>query len=84
MDGRVFVGTPSRLVAYGLFSGLPAGDTDGDGRLTILDVRFSLLAAVGLLDLTPEQAAALDLDGNGRVDQEDVLSLLHRAFVQSG
>lgn len=48
------------------------GDVNGDGRIDLVDLRLAYQAALGLIQLTPEEEARADLNGNGMVDLEDV------------
>ena len=52
---------------------LPAkGDVNGDGVIDLVDLRLAYQAALGLIDLTPDQAERADLNDDGRVDVDDV------------
>lgn len=48
------------------------GDVNGDGRIDLVDLRLAHQAALGLIQLSPEERARADINGNGVVDQEDV------------
>ena len=51
------------------------GDVNGDGRIDLADVRAVYQAALGLLDLTMEQSAAADINGDGFLGQDDAFAL---------
>ena len=55
------------------------GDVNGDSRITVSDVRLTLRAAVGKLDLLPAEAWAADVNGDGRVTVSDVRQILRAA-----
>jgi len=52
-----------------------AGDVNGDGRVDLVDVRMAYQAALGLIQLTPEQHSRADMDGDGDVDMQDVQAI---------
>ncbi|MBC7093758.1 choice-of-anchor D domain-containing protein [Candidatus Bipolaricaulota bacterium] len=54
------------------------GDVDGDGVITLVDVRLAQQAAYGLVELTPDQKARADMDGDGDVDLEDAEAIARR------
>lgn len=51
------------------------GDVNGDGIIDIKDAMWSGQAAAGARTLTPEQLKAADLDGDGKVTDNDRLLL---------
>ncbi len=54
------------------------GDLDGDGIVTLFDARAALHAASGTLTLTPEQAAAANVDysSDGKITMSDAMKIL--------
>ena len=48
-----------------------AGDVNGDGIIEYNDVMLAFRAFLGEAELTPEQMAAVDGNGNGDVDEEE-------------
>ncbi len=54
---------------------LGPGDVDGDGALTILDVRLCQQIACGVIEPTSKQEEQADIDGDGDVDEEDAKAL---------
>lgn len=44
------------------------GDVNGDGVVNLVDVQLAYLAALGLIQLTPEEFAWADMNGDGKVD----------------
>lgn len=57
------------------------GDVDGDGRITLADLRLIQQAAVGMVFLDERARAAADIDGNGRVEFRDA-EVLARWFAE--
>jgi len=55
-----------------LYPGL--GDVDGDGAITVVDVRLCAEIAAGTIAATSEQRTAADIDEDGDVDFDDVES----------
>ncbi|MEI6579758.1 MAG: dockerin type I repeat-containing protein, partial [Eubacteriales bacterium] len=53
------------------------GDTNGDGRWTVLDVLMALQAASGKITLTAIQILAADINQSGTVTGIDALKILH-------
>jgi hypothetical protein len=60
-------------------SAAPAGDYDGNGRVTVADAVLVVRAAIGLLAPTGEQIARCDLNGNGVLDTADGVLILQKA-----
>lgn len=60
--------------------GTVPGDADGDARVTSQDVALVLKAALRLKELSPSQLAAVDLNGNAKVDLADVVVCLRLAL----
>ncbi|MBR6110155.1 MAG: hypothetical protein IKQ36_10500 [Clostridia bacterium] len=56
------------------------GDVDGDGEVTLVDALIILRAAMGLVELTPEQEALADFNGDGTVNSEDALLVMRLAM----
>lgn len=56
------------------------GDVDHDGEVTVSDAIMALRAAMGILELTPEQLAAADMDGSGEVRIDDAIIILRTAM----
>ena len=52
-----------------------SGDIDGDGTISMLDVRLCLQIATGLLQGDPEQRDAADVDHDGDIDLDDAQAL---------
>ena len=50
-----------------------AGDLDGDGELTDADIEMLQQYILGDLELTEDQMALMDYDGNGTVDIRDMI-----------
>ncbi|MCX7843752.1 MAG: choice-of-anchor D domain-containing protein [Candidatus Bipolaricaulota bacterium] len=48
------------------------GDVNGDGRIDLVDLRLAYQAALGLVELPPEQRERADVDADGDVDLRDV------------
>ena len=55
------------------------GDVDGDGKVTSLDARLALRAAVGLEKLDKESKEAADMDGDGKITADDAREILRGA-----
>jgi hypothetical protein len=56
---------------------LGSGDVDGDGKVTVADATMAAKAAIGLVQLTPQQASAADTRlPAGTVDIADVVWIL--------
>lgn len=51
------------------------GDVNGDGRITDLDLRLTLLHLVSGIQLTDDGLKAADTNNNGRVDIGDVIKM---------
>lgn len=61
-------------------SGYFPGDANGDGELSQADFTLAMKLAVGQRPATPEEIAAIDLNGNGVVDKDDahmILRMIH-------
>ncbi|WP_136607693.1 dockerin type I domain-containing protein [Paenibacillus dokdonensis] len=52
------------------------GDADGDGKVTAADALLLTKYIKGKITLTPEQLQALDMNGDGQWDDEDVKAIL--------
>lgn len=52
------------------------GDADGDGKVTAADALLLSKHIKGKITLTPEQLQALDMNGDGKWDDEDVKAIL--------
>lgn len=57
-----------------------SADVNGDGTTDVLDVRLVLQAALGLVELTPEQIQVADIDGDGQVTMADAEALASRVI----
>ena len=57
-------------------SAVVPGDGNGDGRVTVADVRLALRSSVNKITLTDTQKAGLDVNNDGRVTVADVRLLL--------
>lgn len=55
------------------------GDVNADGRITAMDARLALRAAVGLEILTPEQITAADVNLDSRITAADARRILRAA-----
>ncbi len=57
------------------------GDIDGDGRVTLFDVKASLYASTGALTLTPEQSIAANADNSAdeKITTNDARKILRLA-----
>ena len=51
------------------------GDVDGDGRVSVVDIRFCFQIATGYLAPSSAQYIAADVDRDGDVDMDDVRAL---------
>ena len=56
------------------------GDVDGNGDVSVSDAVLALRAAMGILELTPEQFAAADVDGSGDISVSDAIIILRMAM----
>jgi len=56
------------------------GDLNGDGFVTMDEVMTTAQAAIGAIELSPEQFAAVDMDNDGAITMADVL-LVYQASV---
>ncbi|WP_237167794.1 dockerin type I domain-containing protein [Paenibacillus yonginensis] len=52
------------------------GDADGDGKVTAADALLLSKYIKGKITLTPEQLQALDMNGDGQWDDEDIKTIL--------
>lgn len=57
------------------------GDVNGDGVLTSADALLTLRAALGAVELTPEEATIADIDGSGAVTAVDALIILRMSLL---
>lgn len=69
-------GLPRLISADGGGVECPAGDVDGNGRLTEYDGKLLILYLTGSADLSPAQAARADMDGDGTLTARDVSLIL--------
>ena len=60
-------------------SDTPAGDLNGDDKISAVDARWVLQAASGVRPLTDAQIAAADLNGDGKVNAVDARWILQIA-----
>lgn len=60
------------------------GDVNGDGQVSVSDVRQALRAAVGKTKLAPPQEAAADVDRSGGVPVSDARRMLRYAVGKIG
>ena len=56
------------------------GDLNGDGFVTMDEVMTTAQAAIGAIELSPEQFAAVDMDNDGAITMADVM-LVYQAAV---
>lgn len=67
------------IVAMGLldvWSAPPTGDVNGDGRVNAIDLTMMARHMAGTYDLTPAQIRTGDMNRNGRIDQQDIDTLV--------
>ena len=62
--------------AVPVWADAPAGDMDGDSKITSADALMILRASVNLVVLTGEQSAAADYNSDGNIDSADALAVL--------
>ncbi len=72
-DGKIYV-TPAEDPA------LEPGDVNMDGTVDANDALLALRASLGLVELTAEQFALADIDGNGEITGVDVVTILRTAL----
>lgn len=79
-DFSSLVGIEKVLIAR--FTGGEAlpGDVDGSGEVNITDALLALRAAMGVIELTPEQLAAADMNGSGTAEVSDAIIILRMAM----
>ena len=58
-----------------------AGDINGDGVMNLIDVLMLYRYVEGVLELTPDELARSDIDGDGDVDGDDALALAGIVFA---
>ncbi len=56
------------------------GDIDGSGEINSQDALLVLRASLGIVELTPEQAAVADMNDDGVVDSRDALIILRMSL----
>ena len=56
------------------------GDIDNSGKVDLTDALLSLKAALGIIELDDEQAAAADVNGDNSVDLTDTVMILKIAL----
>ena len=56
------------------------GDVDGNGEVAVSDAVLALRAAMGILELTPEQFEAADMSGDGEIAVSDAILILRTAM----
>ena len=56
------------------------GDINMDGKVDLTDALLSLKAALGIIELDDEQAAAADVNGDNSVDLTDTVMILKIAL----
>ncbi|MBO4879138.1 MAG: hypothetical protein J5544_02645 [Clostridia bacterium] len=80
LDYSSLLGQNIRLIAR--FTGGEAlpGDIDGSGAVNINDALLALRAAMGIIELTPEQISAGDMNGNGSIGVDDAVMILRIAM----
>jgi hypothetical protein len=59
--------------------GVKKGDVNNDGKVNVQDATLVLRAAVGLVTLSPAQAAAADVITDGKVNVSDATRILRMA-----
>lgn len=70
LDGEWLITEPGEL----------QGDVNGDGQVNAGDALIVLRAAMGLTQLSDEEAALADMDGDGAVTAQDALIIMRRAM----
>lgn len=77
---QVSASTVTADVAYtAYYTVVVKGDADGDGKVTAADALLLTKYIKGKITLTPEQLQALDMNGDGKWDDEDVKAILAAA-----
>ena len=56
------------------------GDIDNSGKVDLTDALLSLKAALGIIELDDEQAAAAEVNGDNSVDLTDTVMILKIAL----
>ncbi len=64
-----------------LHAALAVADADGDGAATVTDTARVLVALGVPEDIAKEAAAALDVDGDGKVQEPEIVSAFARYFT---
>ncbi len=57
-----------------------AGDTDGDGEVTVTDALIALRCAIGISELSPLERFRADMTVNGAIEATDALLILREAM----
>lgn len=67
-------------VIYSGASAVTPGDVNADGMVDSSDALIILRSAMGLTQLTAQQAASADVNGDGSVDSADALMILRNSM----
>lgn len=74
---QVATSTVTADVTYtAYYTQLVLGDADGDGKVTASDALLLTKYIKGKITLTPQQLQALDMNGDGKWDEEDIKIIL--------
>ncbi len=81
-DYSEIIGQETVFIARFTGGAAPAipGDVDGSGEVNITDALLALRAAMGVIELTPEQLAAADMNGSGTAEVSDAIIILRMAM----
>ena len=79
-DAEYSAGGYKRNVLIAVFANVTPGDVNGDGDVTVIDAVSALRGAMGIITLTPAQAAAADINGDGEVTVLDAVLILRAAM----
>jgi lipid-binding SYLF domain-containing protein len=86
-DGSFVTTTVGQFTQSAIEPEFRPGDLNNDGSVNVVDAIMGLQAIVGIIDLTPQQAAALDVNQDGKLSVKDVTRILQIAvglFPQPG